>query len=109
MQGWRVTMEDAHAAVLDLQNPDDPTKAGSQRKISFFGVYDGHCGDTIANFSGENLHKILAKQPAFKDSNYEQALKDGFLSTDRAILEGDSSVMLNCGWPCIGSLGLEPN
>ena len=94
MQGWRVTMEDAHAAVLDLQNPDDPTKAGSEGRISFFGVYDGHCGDMIANFSGENVHKILAKQPAFKDSNYEQALKDGFLSTDRAILRGDSSVVL---------------
>ncbi|KAG0634236.1 phosphatase 2C-like domain-containing protein [Tuber brumale] len=87
MQGWRVTMEDAHAAVLDLQNPDDPTKAGSEGRISFFGVYDGHCGDMVARFSGENVHKILAKQPAFKDSNYEQALKDGFLSTDRAILQ----------------------
>ncbi|PUU73402.1 phosphatase 2C-like domain-containing protein [Tuber borchii] len=87
MQGWRVTMEDAHAAVLDLRDPDDPTKAGSEGRISFFGVYDGHTGDRVANFSGENVHKILAKEPAFKDSNYEQALKDGFLSTDRAILQ----------------------
>ncbi|PUU82637.1 phosphatase 2C-like domain-containing protein [Tuber borchii] len=76
MQGWRVTMEDAHAAVLDLQNPDDPTKAGSEGRISFFGVYDGHSGDMVANFSGENLHKIMAKQPA-----------DGLLSTDKAILQ----------------------
>ncbi|PUU81203.1 phosphatase 2C-like domain-containing protein [Tuber borchii] len=90
MQGWRVTMGDAHAAVLDLQNPDDPTKAGSEGRISFFGVYDGHCGGKVAKFSGENVHKILAKQPAFKDSNYKQALKDGFLSADRAILQGDS-------------------
>ena len=89
-------MEDAHAAVLDLQSPDDLAKAGSEGRISFFGVYDGHCGDRIANFSGENVHKILAKQPAFKDSNYEQALKDGFLSTDRAILQGDSWVVLVC-------------
>ncbi|KAG0640503.1 phosphatase 2C-domain-containing protein [Tuber brumale] len=87
MQGWRVTMVDAHAAVLDLQNPEDPTKTGSEGRISFFGVYDGHFGDMVAKFSGENVHKILAKQPAFKDSNYEQALKDGFLSTDRAILQ----------------------
>jgi len=91
MQGWRVVMEGAHAAVLD------PTKAGSEGRISFFGVYDGHTGDRVANFSGENVHKILAKQPTFKDSNYELALKDGFLSTDRAILEGDSWVVLI--WP----------
>ncbi|KAG0643847.1 protein phosphatase 2C [Tuber brumale] len=87
MQGWRVTMEDAHAAVLDLQKPDDPSKAGPEGRISFFGVYDGHGGDKVAMFSGENVHKILAKQSAFKDSNYEQALKDGFLATDRAILQ----------------------
>ncbi|PUU73860.1 phosphatase 2C-like domain-containing protein [Tuber borchii] len=100
IQGWRVTMEDVHAAVLDLQNPDDPTKAGSEGRISFFGVYDGHTGDRVANFSGENVHKILAKQPAFKDSNYEQALKDGLLSTGRAILQekanaGDSRTPLS--------------
>jgi len=89
-------MEDAHAAVLDLQNPDDPTKASSEGRISFFGVYDGHTGDRVANFCGENVHKILAKQSAFKDSNYEQALKDGFLSTDTTILEGDSWVVLMC-------------
>uniref|UniRef100_A0A164U5Z9 protein-serine/threonine phosphatase n=1 Tax=Daucus carota subsp. sativus TaxID=79200 RepID=A0A164U5Z9_DAUCS len=35
MQGWRSTMEDAHAALLDL---DDST--------AFFGVYDGHGGKT---------------------------------------------------------------
>ena len=91
-----MVMEDAHAAVLDLQDPDDPTKAGSEGRLSFFGVYDGHTGERVAEFSGENVHKILAKQPAFKDSNYEQALKDGFLSTDRAILQGDSWVVLVC-------------
>jgi protein phosphatase 1G len=36
MQGWRATMEDAHAAILDL---DD--------KTSFFGVYDGHGGTKL--------------------------------------------------------------
>ena len=95
-------MEDAHAAVLDLQKPDDPNEAGPdgpdktgpEGRISFFGVYDGHGGDKVAMFSGENVHKILAKQSTFKDSNYEQALKDGFLATDRAILQGDSSMLI---------------
>jgi protein phosphatase PTC2/3 len=39
MQGWRVSMEDAHSAVLDL----DPE---SNRRIAFFAVYDGHGGLT---------------------------------------------------------------
>ncbi|GFF49629.1 protein phosphatase 2C homolog 3 [Aspergillus udagawae] len=90
MQGWRISMEDAHTAVLDLQakstggseKPTDPDK-----RLAFFGVYDGHGGDKVALFAGENLHKIVAKQEAFAKGDIEQALKDGFLATDRAILE----------------------
>jgi hypothetical protein len=33
MQGWRVSMEDAHQHILSL-SPEDPT-------ASFFAVYDG--------------------------------------------------------------------
>ena len=46
MQGWRISMEDAHACLLDLQasttdggKPTDPEK-----RLAFFGVYDGHGG-----------------------------------------------------------------
>ena len=99
MQGWRISMEDAHAAVLDLQ-ADDGTEAqpsGIDSRLSFFGVYDGHGGDRVALFAGENIHHIVAKQEAFKKGDIEQALKDGFLATDRAILNGQhalSSAML---------------
>lgn len=90
MQGWRISMEDAHAAILDLNakfttpqdQPTDPAK-----RMAFFGVYDGHGGDKVALFAGENLHKIVAKQDSFEKGDIEQALKDGFLATDRAILE----------------------
>ena len=37
MQGWRVSMEDAHSAVLDLA-PE------GNRHIAWFAVYDGHGG-----------------------------------------------------------------
>lgn len=88
MQGWRISMEDAHAAVLDLQDYDKPRKPTTvENRLSFFGVYDGHGGDKVAIFSGENIHKILAKQAAFQEGKFEQALKDGFLATDRAILQ----------------------
>lgn len=78
-------MEDAHTSVLDLigdgkTNPDE--------RISFFGVFDGHGGDKVAIFAGENIHNIVAKQDTFKAGDYTQGLKDGFLATDRAILNG---------------------
>lgn len=81
-------MEDAHTTVLDLlaNNPKE-AKEHSQ-KLSFFGVFDGHGGDKVALFAGANIHDIIAKQDTFKTGNYEQALKDGFLATDRAILNG---------------------
>ena len=92
MQGWRISMEDAHAAVLDLKPEFDgeaPKDASEQTdRLSFFGVYDGHGGDKVAIFAGQNVHKIIAKQEAFKRRDYDQALKDGFLATDRAILNG---------------------
>lgn len=86
-------MEDAHAAVLDLQplEGDQELKpAASDIRISFFGVYDGHGGDKVAIYTGEHLHKIIAKQEAFKKGQFDQALKDGFLAIDRAILSGAS-------------------
>jgi protein phosphatase 2C family protein 2/3 len=84
-------MEDAHAAILDLQaeqEGEDFKAAGVDERLSYFGVYDGHGGDKVAIFTGKHLHKIIAKQDAFKRKDYEQALKDGFLATDRAILNG---------------------
>ena len=83
-------MEDAHAAVLDLQVESEKEfkASGIEDRVSFFGVYDGHGGDKVAHFAGENIHKILAKQDAFKAKDFEEALKAGFLATDRAILSG---------------------
>ena len=95
MQGWRISMEDAHAAVLDLQakytGSDNGKPTDPDQRLAFFGVYDGHGGDKVALFAGENLHKIVSKQDSFARGDIEQALKDGFLATDRAILEGLSA------------------
>lgn len=46
-------------------------------------------GERVAIFTGEKLHQIIAKQEAFKKKDFEQALKDGFLAIDRAILSGE--------------------
>ena len=87
-------MEDAHSCVLDLQPESangEVVPAAADVRLSFFGVYDGHGGDKVAIYAGENLHKIIARQEAFKNADIEQALKDGFLATDKAILSGERS------------------
>ncbi|KAF2651357.1 protein phosphatase-like protein 2c [Lophiostoma macrostomum CBS 122681] len=87
MQGWRISMEDAHATILDLQRPGEDNKpAPADKRLSFFGVYDGHGGDKVAIYTGEHLHEIVAKQEAFQEGDIKKALQDGFLATDRAIL-----------------------
>ncbi|KAI1735491.1 putative serine/threonine phosphatase 2C ptc2 [Xylaria scruposa] len=86
MQGWRISMEDAHCTVLDLLTPKDDEKKAHPSRLSFFGVFDGHGGDKVAQFAGTHITDILVKQDTFKKGNYEQSLKDCFLATDRAIL-----------------------
>lgn len=88
MQGWRISMEDSHTAVLNMisPNPADPSKHPD--RLSFFGVFDGHGGDKVALFTGENIHEIIANQDSYKAGDYDRGLKDGFLATDRALLNG---------------------
>jgi protein phosphatase 2C family protein 2/3 len=84
-------MEDAHACVLDLHADGAPkTLTPADKRLSFFGVYDGHGGDKVALYAGEHLHNIISKQEAFRNRDLEKAIKDGFLATDRAILSGPS-------------------
>ena len=49
MQGWRVTMEDAHTHILSL--PGDPSAA-------FFAVFDGHGGEKDAFSDGTGRHMV---------------------------------------------------
>ncbi|CAK7902627.1 protein phosphatase 2C homolog 2 [[Candida] anglica] len=100
MQGWRINMEDAHATILSLaedakHSEDDDEESrdlsssesnGSVDKTAFFGVYDGHGGEKAAIFTGKRLHGIIRSTDAYKKKDYVQALKDGFLSCDQAIL-----------------------
>ncbi|WPH01917.1 protein phosphatase 2C protein 1 [Acrodontium crateriforme] len=110
MQGWRISMEDAHATILDLQAQEGEQEfkpAATDARISFFGVYDGHGGDKVALYTGDHLHKIVAKQEAFKNKDFEQALKDGFLAIDRAILSDPKYEDEVSG--CTSSVGIITN
>ncbi|KAK4748290.1 hypothetical protein SAY87_014876 [Trapa incisa] len=71
MQGWRATMEDAHAAYPDL---DDST--------SYFGVYDGHGGKAVAKFCAKYLHQQLLKHEAYAAGDLGTSIQKAFMSMD---------------------------
>lgn len=104
MQGWRINMEDAHATILDLhkvgnfdeeddeeqeEKKENPAEDENPEHVAFFGVYDGHGGEKAAIFTGERLHHIVKSTDAFRGQDYINALKEGFLSCDQAILSDD--------------------
>jgi protein phosphatase PTC2/3 len=88
MQGWRITMEDAHTAVLDLKTSDDTETETDAPKIALFGVFDGHGGDKVAEFTGKHIQSIVVQQTSFKVGDYANALREAFLATDQEILKG---------------------
>lgn len=71
MQGLRPTMEDAHSIV-------------SGKTYDLYGLFDGHGGDAVANHVATELHQNIVASKNF-DSNYPQAILEGFDTTERSI------------------------
>ncbi|KAF3686309.1 Protein phosphatase 1G [Channa argus] len=78
MQGWRVSMEDAHNCIPDF---DEET--------AMFAVYDGHGGEEVALYSSKYLPDIIKEQKAYKDGKLQKALEDAFLAIDSRITTED--------------------
>ncbi|KAF8655483.1 hypothetical protein AX16_003041 [Volvariella volvacea WC 439] len=89
MQGWRISMEDAHAAVLDLGGDEASPNA-------FFAVYDGHGGSNVAKYAGTHVHQRLTSEEAYKERKYEDALKNAFLGTDKDLLAAHAREPAGC-------------
>uniref|UniRef100_A0A0C9S216 protein-serine/threonine phosphatase n=1 Tax=Wollemia nobilis TaxID=56998 RepID=A0A0C9S216_9CONI len=87
MQGWRASMEDAHAAIPDLDSC-----------TSFFGVYDGHGGKVVAKFCAKYLHTQVAKSEAY-------ARGDLCGSLQRAFFRMDDMMRGQRGWRELAILG----
>ncbi|KAF8895379.1 phosphatase 2C-like domain-containing protein [Infundibulicybe gibba] len=97
MQGWRISMEDAHAAVLNLEGDKEPGN-------TFFAVYDGHGGGAVAKFAGQNVHKRLVTEETYHEKNYEGALKRAFLGTDEDLLANPSHTQDPSGCTAVAAL-----
>lgn len=83
MQGWRRAMEDDHSLVLLPQG-------------GFFGVYDGHGGDTTARYCAAQLHQFVFNTDAFKANDIRKALHDGFVELDKHMFMTNSSNRTGC-------------
>jgi len=78
-QGLRPTQEDAHYHSVDIkaEYPDITRNIRCCEQAAFFGVYDGHGGDYVANFTKLNLHlEVLQILNATNDPL--RALLEGF-------------------------------
>ncbi|XP_036419527.1 protein phosphatase, Mg2+/Mn2+ dependent, 1Na (putative) isoform X2 [Colossoma macropomum] len=88
MQGWRTQMEDTHTCMPEMSDrlPD----------WSYFAVFDGHAGTTVAQYCSAHLldhiintdFKCLSPPPGVMTAGEDvervkEAVRDGFLSIDR--------------------------
>ncbi|CAN4075801.1 unnamed protein product [Withania somnifera] len=87
MQGWRATMEDAHAAITDLD-----------ASTSFFGVYDGHGGKVVAKFCAKFLHQQVLKHEAYLQGDIGTSVQKAFFRMDE-MMRGQR------GWRELAALG----
>ncbi|CAF1157152.1 unnamed protein product, partial [Didymodactylos carnosus] len=78
MQGWRMSQEDAHNAILDF---DDLTKT------SFFAVYDGHGGPEIALYCSKHLPDFIKQLDSYRENRLSDSLTEGFLKFDSTLLD----------------------
>ncbi|KAL0252954.1 hypothetical protein I308_102348 [Cryptococcus tetragattii IND107] len=124
MQGWRISMEDAHSVHLYLPPTTDDSKPYSPASDipaqpegstftndnapevanALFGVFDGHGGQTVAKFAGKTLHSRLSALDAYKSGDYTTALTQAFIKTDED-LRADPS-FLNDPSGCTAVVGL---
>jgi len=88
MKGMRFTMEDRHNSITDITFKTENESIGS-----FFGVYDGHGGDTVAEFVSKNLFDNF-KELELTDKNITETFikVDNQMNQDKEVDVGTTCV-----------------
>ncbi len=76
MQGRRKTMEDEHCVITEIV---------ADKKVEYYGVFDGHGGDRAAKLVAKHLHKNIFASEHFP-KNIEEACIEGCHLTDEQII-----------------------
>lgn len=88
MQGWRPTMEDSCAIIVNV--PYEPS-------ASMFGVFDGHGGNVISDFVSKNIYYYILSEPAYKEGDVKDALSNAFKRLDCLLMEDPTYSRLEQG------------
>ncbi|KAI9512404.1 phosphatase 2C-like domain-containing protein [Russula earlei] len=104
MQGWRLTMEDSHAISLNLDELEE-----DELSNTFFAVYDGHGGGSVARFAGQNVHRRLIQEDSYQQQNYEEAMRRAFLGTDEDMLADRAYIRDPSGCTAVTALVTNDN
>lgn len=90
MQGWRVSMEDAHLIQISLEGNEG---------TGFYGVFDGHGGPSTSEACRERLLEYVLSQPEYRGKDttieeYQTILNKGFFELDEYLhqKQGDQSL-----------------
>ena len=68
--------EDRVSIIINMNKPKNYNKKWP--KISFFGIYDGHGGETCSEYLRDNLHKLICENNEYFPENIPQAIRVGF-------------------------------
>ncbi|CAL8350363.1 unnamed protein product [Arctogadus glacialis] len=78
MQGWRSSMEDAHTCLPALKAP--------LAAWSYYAVFDGHAGSSVAQYCSRNLLDHILASGALREEEDPEEVKEGvgsaFLALD---------------------------
>lgn len=78
--------EDRVSIVLNIMQPPSKKNVEHWPKCSFFGVFDGHGGNTCADFLRDNLHQFIIKDPNFP-KNPKVAIINGYKKAESYFLD----------------------
>lgn len=76
MQGWRVSQEDAHIALIDYDT-----------NTSLFGVFDGHGGHEVAKYCAQHLPDFIKSLNSYKNNDMSEVLEEAFLQFDSTLIK----------------------
>lgn len=101
IQGWRQSMEDAHVCTSSF---------GNEAGVSFFAVFDGHCGAQVARFCGRHVVEEILSTKAYKEKHYAEAMRQSFLGLDERMLADWPSSVISPGgkYPADPSSEVKP-